>query len=129
MNATGENLIAVCGLDCGGCDIRLLPTDSQAAQRVLDWFRQMEWLQEGEGIAEAIERRMYCQGCRGDRTVHWSADCWILHCCVDERGLTSCHECPVFPCERLTQWAEQNTRYTQALRRLQAMVQNRQQRP
>ena len=94
--------IAACGLDCGTCDIRLAPTDSQAARRLVAWFQEMGWLEEQEGIAEAVERGMYCKGCRGDRSTHWSADCWILHCCVDERGLAFCHECARFPCERLT---------------------------
>ncbi len=114
-------MIAVCGLDCGGCDIRLLPTDADAARRVIAWFKQMGWLAEDEGIAEVIERRMYCQGCRGDRSVHWSADCWILNCCVDDRQLESCHECDVFPCQRLAEWSQQNPGYTEALSRLQRM--------
>jgi hypothetical protein len=114
-------MIAVCGLDCGACDIRLLPTDPQAAERVVSWFRQMGWLQPDEGVAEVLDRRMYCQGCHGDRSVHWSADCWILQCCVDDNGLELCHECPSFACERLKEWAEQNARYTQALQRLQQM--------
>ena len=46
-------MIAVCGLDCGGCDIRLVPTDAQAAERVVAWFHEMAWLQAGEGVAEA----------------------------------------------------------------------------
>jgi hypothetical protein len=121
MTETGKAMIAVCGLDCGGCDIRMLPIDPQAAERVVSWFREMGWLQPSEGVAEAIERRMYCQGCHGDRTVHWSADCWILQCCVDQKGLELCHECPEFPCGRLSEWAKGNEGYAQALRRLQQM--------
>jgi len=114
-------MIAVCGLDCGGCDIRRAPADPDAAQRVVAWFRQMGWLEEDEGIAEVIERRMYCQGCRGDRSVHWSADCWILKCCVDDKRLEYCYECDTFPCGELVEWAQQNANYTQALDRLRQM--------
>jgi hypothetical protein len=114
-------MIAVCGLDCGGCDIRLVPTEAPAAERVVAWFHEMGWLQAGEGVAEVLERRMYCQGCHGDRSLHWSANCWILQCCVDEKGLEHCHECPTFPCERLSEWAEGSDRYTRALGRLQQM--------
>jgi hypothetical protein len=92
-------MIAVCGL--------------------IGWFKEMGWLEEQEGMAEVIERRMYCQGCRGDRSIHWSADCWILECCVDNRQLESCHECDLFPCDRLVTWSRQNASYTQALSRLQ----------
>ena len=115
-----ESGMAVCGLDCAACDIRKVPTDAAAAQRVLEWFKSMGWLKEGEGVPEIIERGMYCCGCHGDRTVHWSADCWILQCCVDERGLTHCSECGVFPCDRLNEWASQNARYTEALNRLRS---------
>jgi len=87
---TDGQLIAACGLDCGSCEIRLLPTDEKAAREAIDWYRQQGWLKEDEGLAEALARKMYCCGCHGDRSIHWSADCWILHCCVDERGLPHC---------------------------------------
>ncbi len=47
-----SQMMAVCGLDCGTCDIRLVPTDPEAAQRVVAWFHEMGWLEEGEGVAE-----------------------------------------------------------------------------
>ena len=114
-------MIAVCGLDCTGCDIRRAPTDPEAAGRLVGWFREMGWLKAGEGMSEVIERSMYCRGCRGDRSVHWSADCWILKCCVDEKGLAFCYECDDFPCRRLEEWAGENARYTEALERLRRM--------
>lgn len=110
--------IAVCGLDCKNCDIRRVPFDPEAVQRVVVWFRQMEWLKEDEGISEVIERSMYCKGCRGDRSIHWSADCWILKCCVDSKGLEYCYQCDNFPCKQLVDWAKKSTDYTEALKRL-----------
>lgn len=124
MEGTQEWLVAVCGLDCGSCDIRLVPTDPEAAGRVVAWFRDMGWLEENEGVAEIIKRSMYCKGCRGDRSVHWSADCWILNCCVDEKGLSFCYECDDFPCEQLIEWGNQSANYGEALGRLQAMRQD-----
>lgn len=111
-------MMAVCGLDCGRCPIRRFPTDPDAAEGVIKWYRDMGWLEEDEGVAEAVERTMYCTGCHGDRTVHWSADCWILQCCVDDRGLQFCYQCEEFPCERLEEWATQNEGYAEALQRL-----------
>ncbi|MGD2177978.1 MAG: DUF3795 domain-containing protein, partial [Anaerolineae bacterium] len=87
------------------CDIRLVPTDPDAARRVVAWFQEMEWLEEDEGVAEIIERRMYCKGCREDRTVHWSPDCPILQCCVDERHLEHCAQCDAFVCQKLEAFA------------------------
>jgi hypothetical protein len=118
----GDNmLIAVCGLECESCEIRRAPFDPQAAQALVAWFQEMGWLAADEGMAQVMERRMVCQGCRGDRSLHWSADCWILKCCVDDRGLDFCYQCADFPCRRLSDWATQNDGYRQALTRLQAM--------
>jgi len=119
---TGKiEMMAVCGLDCGGCGIRKLPFDAGAAEGVVQWYRSMGWLEEHEGVAEALERKMYCHGFHGNRVIHWSANCWILQCCVDDKGLTFCYECANFPCEKLVDWAAQNESYTQALQRLQQL--------
>jgi len=53
--------------------------------------------------------------------VHWSADCWILKCCVDDKGLQFCYQCDGFPCERLSGRANESKRYDQALYRLHRM--------
>jgi len=114
-------MTAVCGLDCGSCDIRRVPFDAEAAQRVVAWFQKRGWLEEGEGVSQVLQRSMYCKGCHGDRSVHWSPDCWILKCCVDEKGLKYCSECEDFPCERLAERAKESTRYAEGLERLQRM--------
>jgi hypothetical protein len=98
-------MMAVCGLDCGTCEIRLAPTDPEAAEVVVAWFREMGWLDEHEGIAEIIERGMYCKGCREDRSLHWSPDCPLLTCCVDEKHLEHCAQCAEFVCEKLEAFA------------------------
>jgi hypothetical protein len=57
---------------------------------MIAWFRQLGWLQEAEGVAEVIEREMYCIGCQGERSVHWSDDCGILLCCADQKHEQHC---------------------------------------
>jgi hypothetical protein len=116
-----ESMMAACGLDCGPCQIRTAPTDPKAAEALLKWFRSQGWLEDGEGMEQVIERKMYCTGCLGDREAHWSADCWILQCCVDQRSLSNCSECPEFACDRLEEWAGQNDGYRAALVRLREM--------
>jgi hypothetical protein len=121
VSTANERLIAACGLDCTDCEIRLVPFDAEIAQGVAAWFKERGWLEESEGVAEILERKMYCKGCHGDRSLHWSPDCWILQCCVNQHGLQHCSECRDFPCERLVEWAGQNEGYAQALERLQGM--------
>lgn len=116
-----RGMIAVCGLDCESCPIRLAPTDPAAARVVIDWFKREGWLSDGEGIAQVIKRKMYCAGCLGDRDTHWSSDCWILDCCVDQRGHRNCSECEEFACDRLVDWAKQSEAYSAALARLREL--------
>ena len=106
MTLSDGEMLAACGLDCGTCPIRQIPLDADAAQGAITWFREVGWLQESEGIAVAIERKMYCCGCQGDRLAHWSPNCGILLCCVDDRHLHHCGQCPdVMSCERLDAFA------------------------
>jgi len=116
-----ERLIAVCGLDCTDCELRTAPFDDKAAAEVVAWFQSQGWLKKEEGIAELRQRGDLCRGCHGDRTRHWSADCKLLICCVDRHRLRHCSECPEFVCGELREWAAENSRYSAALARLQAM--------
>ena len=122
----GEKMIAVCGLDCGACDIyKASHGDVEAAQNLAGWWKGMGWLKEDEGAEEVLARGPHCLGCRGDRSKHWSAECSLLACCVDQKGLTSCHECDGFVCERLEEWVQnpppgQGAKYQEALDRLRA---------
>lgn len=116
------DMIAACGLLCGPCSIRRVPFDDEAAQKAIDWYREMEWLTPEEGTEMAVEKGLYCQGCLGDRAKHWSADCWILGCCVDKKGLENCSQCDEFPCARLAEWSKQNDRYRDALGRLEKLA-------
>ena len=64
------------------------------------------WLKENEGVAEAIERKIYCNGCQGDRSVHWSDNCQIMLCCVDEKHKQHCGLCSeLLSCEKLEVFA------------------------
>lgn len=116
-----DALIAACGLDCSVCPLYNIPTDEKAAEDMISWFRREKWLKEDEGLKEALEKGMYCKSCRGDRSVHWSADCWILKCCVDDRKMSHCSECGDFPCDRLVDRSRKDARYEKALERLKSM--------
>ena len=114
-------MLAACGLNCENCEIRLAPVDPEAAEVIVRWFKSQGWLSENEGMPEVIKRKMYCTGCLGSRETHWSADCWILQCCVDDKHLDNCSQCPDFPCERLIEWSKKDDSYADAFRNLKIL--------
>jgi len=109
-----ERIIAVCGLICNDCDIFKATENPQIAERIQEWF--------GKRGKEVRIEDICCDGCKGDRTKHWSGDCPILKCCVDEKGLEYCYECDDFVCERLDEFARGDERYTEAVNRLKSMA-------
>jgi len=117
--------MAACGLDCETCEIRLAPFEPAAAEVLVNWFKSQGWLAENEGMSEVIERKMFCTGCLGSRATHWSADCWILACCVDQHGFENCSQCVDFPCDRLVAWSKENESYKQAVENLKLLRESR----
>jgi len=107
-------MIAVCGLVCDTCDIRKAKNDPKLAKEIADWFKK-------ELNKEVKIEDIHCSWCKGDRENHWSPDCWILECCVDNKGLEFCYECEEFPCKKLKDWAKESEVYTKALNRLKEM--------
>lgn len=113
--------MGACGLDCGTCDIRRVPYDREAVERVAGWFRSMGWLEETEDAEEIIEREMYCRGCRGDRDLHWAPQCPLLLCCVDEKKHSHCGECSQFGCEKLETFSQESADHQKAVERLRRL--------
>ena len=112
---SGKNqMIAVCGLKCHKCDILEATEDPKMAQEIADWFKR-----ERNEVVKLED--IHCSGCKGDRSKHWSAECWILQCCVDKKGLQFCHQCDEFPCDKLAEWSKGSNRYREALNRLEGM--------
>jgi len=107
-------MIAVCGLDCGERDIRQAKDDSAIAQHIVEWFKE-------ELAVDVKPEDLRCGWCKGNRAEHWSPDCWILKCCLDDKGLESCYQCEVFPCQELNEWSQGSLRYGDALERLKRM--------
>jgi len=112
MNHNGN--IAPCGIDCAKCDIFAATDDPTIAQHISDWFKK-------EMNKDIDPKDITCAGCREDRDKHWSPDCWILKCCVDDKGLQYCFQCGEFPCDKLVEWSQSDTGYDKALQRLKDM--------
>jgi hypothetical protein len=106
--------MGACGLDCNECDIFQAPDNPELRHRIADWLRR-------QGATDLRPQDIRCLGCKGDRAKHWSPDCPILRCCVDEKGLEFCYQCQVFPCGKLNEWAKEDNRYEEALSRLKKM--------
>jgi hypothetical protein len=119
--ATDERIIAVCGMDCTACPIRTADTKRESAEQLIGWWRSEGWMKEDEGVEDLMQRGPYCRGCRGDRNTHWSADCRILACAADEKGLAYCAECGEFPCAELTEWSKVEEMNAKAFDRLLQM--------
>ncbi|MDH4209863.1 MAG: DUF3795 domain-containing protein [candidate division WOR-3 bacterium] len=95
-----------CGLDCHGCSIRLR-TDEELAY----WKSQ-----------NVDTDKIRCDGCRSDRTGnHWAPKCKILQCCVYERNLEFCAQCPDFPCRSLEDWGREYEHHAKAVETLREM--------
>jgi hypothetical protein len=62
---------------------------------------------------------MYCNGCQGDRSVHWSGNCEILLCCVDKQHQQHCGQCAeLMDCDKLEAFASGDARHASAVSRL-----------
>jgi len=116
MEWTGDpSELGACGINCGNCDIRLATENKEIAEHLAKGFS------EKRIIPNATPDMFRCDSCRGDRSMHWSPNCFILECCVDDRGLQNCSRCPDFPCLKLEEWSTQNERYEKALNRLKSL--------
>ena len=122
-NQPDDLSLAICGIDCTICPLRIADSNTQAAQSLVGWFKNEGWLKEDEGVSELMQRGPYCRGCRGDRSVHWSSSCQFLSCCIDEKQLHNCSECQDFPCEPLATFYERDPdpKTKEAYKRLQKM--------
>lgn len=98
--------LAACGLDCGACSIHLRTEEELA-----------HWRDRG-----VDPDRIRCDGCRSDpQGCHWSGDCAIRACCLEQRGLFCCAECPDLPCEALRAWGQAWPHHARAVERLLEM--------
>lgn len=106
-----KSSIAVCGLICEGCDILIACTDYVLANKISEWFKE-------NTDTDVSPDDISCGGCRGPRDEHWSPECEILLCCIDDKDLEFCYQCDEFVCEMLEEWAGKSERYNEGVERL-----------
>ena len=105
-------MLAPCGLNCETCDIHLAPNDPELQKMLVEYFIKI-------GHQDAKPEWFHCAGCQGDRKDHWSPDCEIMKCCVDENKLQNCSLCSDFVCKKLEKWAKGFEHHQQAIEKLQ----------
>ena len=77
-------MIAVCGLNCGKCDIFLAPNNPKIAEELVIGFN---------GMWESVKPSdFHCSTCRGSRVNCWTEECRIRECCFDKKNLNYCFE-------------------------------------
>ena len=114
-----KKMLSVCGLTCDSCPLYNLPYDKKAAEDVYQWFLSEGWYTKEQRVSDILENGDYCKGCRSDRTdIHWSPDCYLLKCCIDEKHLNNCSECGDFPCDEYEQWVKQGSHHRKAYENL-----------
>ncbi len=82
------DLIAPCGIWCGGCSLFLVKEQPYLKEMLLQ-----------HGVKE---EQMPCEGCRAEdgNCKHLDSRC-EQYACAQDKGITFCHECADFPCNRL----------------------------
>ncbi|MBI4287691.1 MAG: DUF3795 domain-containing protein [Chloroflexi bacterium] len=91
-------LVAPCGLFCGACPIHRASADAALAERIGKlWGRPAN--------------QVRCAGCRpqtGVVATQPEAVCETYDCCVNQRKLDYCFQCPDFPCLKLAPSADRS---------------------
>jgi hypothetical protein len=84
-----EKMIAVCGLDCGGCPIHQASLgDIEAAQLLVGWWKGEGWLKEDEGVDEVLALSWTVSTGRGARTA-WDVEATDQHIGPQIAGFSS----------------------------------------
>jgi hypothetical protein len=95
--------LALCGLDCSACPIRLATVESDPAKKTALREEVCSVCRSLVGIEYAIGDITDCDGCRGTDTGRLFSGCrrCEIRKCAMEKELTSCAFCGDYPCGRL----------------------------
>ena len=100
------NLAATCGLYCGACGTYLAHRrgDSVRLEKIA------KWLAERRGRVLELDV-LACEGCLSSEVIAtFCRDC-AIRACAFERGITHCAQCPDFPCQRITDFNNDDMRH------------------
>ena len=91
-----ENLVAVCGLDCGARPMYIATqTNDEEKQKAL--LKQFS-----SGPVKLKMEDLLCDGCIGNgRVASFCRDCDMRKCPDDKQDVVRCSDCSDFPCSRI----------------------------
>jgi hypothetical protein len=92
-----KSMMAICGLDCGGCGAYLATVnddDDKREEVAALWSKQYK--------AAITPEMINCRGCRSESEPLFS-HCQVceIRQCGQTRGVENCAHCDDFPCEKI----------------------------
>ena len=118
--------LAACGIDCTECGSYkvTMEQDLNAAEGLVEWYRNMGWIEKDEGAEAVVKKNPLCKGCwNSTDDCFFKHGCGILICCK-EKQINHCDECSDFPCERYNEFASKNEFYQKAMMNLLSLKAN-----
>ena len=113
--------LAACGIDCNECASYkvTMEQDWNAAEVLVEWYRNMGWIGENEGAEAVMKTNPLCRGC-------WNTakdDCFFkcicgsrdFRICCTEKQINHCGECNEFPCEHYLIFAGEHEGHKKAM--------------
>ncbi len=109
MTQEGANLVAYCGLYCGGCAVRQgkFVAAAKELQGLCQMYGVAHWAPEVAQFVPAMAGYTQFEGVLDWFTTFTCTDCRAgggdpnckMRACVKERGLAGCWECADLPCD------------------------------
>jgi hypothetical protein len=93
--AVNPNLLSPCGLYCGVCGIYASHRDQN--------MKLKEKLAAAYGVSA---QEIRCQGCLSNEPFMYCRLCPIKSC-TTEKGYDGCHQCAEFPCQRVSEFPQE----------------------
>jgi hypothetical protein len=97
LEASGEKLVAPCGLYCGACPM-YLATQENNEKRFESLMQQFS-----AGKMQFKREDLLCDGCiGGGRVASFCRSCTMRSCAAGKSNVTRCSDCPDVPCAKVT---------------------------
>ncbi|MDA3852420.1 MAG: DUF3795 domain-containing protein [Spirochaetaceae bacterium] len=110
-----ETMIAKCGIDCAQCDAYKATIEDSDELRVKT---AQQWSKMFGHQIDPIT--INCMGCQSQETLFSHCQVCGIRSCANEKGLTTCADCPDYGCEKVQQIWNHDGKIKENLERLRA---------